>query len=225
MSRKTLMKYGVLCAGLAAVAGPASAMTTVDVMVLYDKTLESKRVAPSLRAATMVAYANTALENSKAGHRYRLVHTEAISLPAVTQTDSTALRALTNSPEAAELRKQYGADMVAMITPPKKYCGVGWMGRGSNGTLQSSSKYGHSVVNYYCTSSFGHELGHNLGLGHSPRQNSQGGVYKWGRGHGVDNLFVTMMAYTSAYGAGRLPYFSTPAVHDCKGEPCGVPVN
>ena len=90
---------------------------------------------------------------------------------------------------------------------------VGGGGQGNNGTLYSSSQsrmYSISAVD--CgLSTFVHELGHNMGLGHSVRQGSVGGVYNDGIGHGVDNNFSTIMAYPQAFGsATQLDYFSDP---------------
>jgi hypothetical protein len=66
-----------------------------------------------------------------------------------------------------------------------------------------------------------HELGHNLGLVHSRRENPDGGSLPYGAGHGVDNGFVTIMASPGAFNAIRLPRLASPSL-GCQGQPCGV---
>jgi len=72
-----------------------------------------------------------------------------------------------------------------------------------------------------------HELGHNLGLGHSRRDDSSSaGAFPWSRGHGVDGSFTTVMAFNGGFpGSSRLPLFSNPLSNDCNGLPCGISRN
>jgi len=173
----------------------------------------------------MEHYANKALVNSHANIRFRVVKIEEINIPNP-KTDGATLNALKNSQKARELRAKYGADLVTMITPTGPYCGVGYVLGGYNNTIYPGHKnYGFNVVADRCISSFAHELGHNLGLGHSAKQGSTGGLYKWGRGHGEQNDFVTTMAYTSAYNARRIQVFSNPEITTCHGLKCGKPIN
>ena len=71
-----------------------------------------------------------------------------------------------------------------------------------------------------------HELGHNLGLGHSRRQNNTegiGGIFPYALGYGVDNKFATIMAYKDVFNAPEILKFSSPSL-DCFGVPCGIDV-
>jgi hypothetical protein len=194
---------------------------TLDILVVHDGATISANDALT-RAASMETYANEALENSQANIRFRVVKVVNINF-ANPKTDVDTLKALRQDTTVQQLRSQYGADIVTMITPTGPYCGVGYVLGGRNDTIYSGLKaYAYNVVGDRCITSFAHEIGHNLGLGHSFKQNSRGGLYEWGRGHGVDNQFVTMMAYTSAYNARRVPYFSTPLLQKCQGLACGV---
>ena len=210
----------VLAAGLFSSAA-WSDIDTIDIVAVYPPSMAGND--PIARIANMEQYANKALENSHANIRFRVVHIAELSLTDA-KTDVDTLVNLRNSAEAKSLRSKYGADLVTMLTPTGPYCGVGYVPRGNNGEIHSFYKnYGYSIVGHVCTSSFAHELGHNLTLGHSHKQGSNGGLYPWGRGHGVDNTFVTTMAYNSAYNAPRVQMFSTPDLNLCKGLPCGSP--
>jgi hypothetical protein len=222
------MKLNYLFAGLTLAGGlfssPAwSEIDTIDIVAVYPPSLADSD--PIARIANMEQYANKALENSKANIRFRVVHIEELDI-ANAKTDLDTLKNLRTNTTAKSLRSKYGADLVTMLTPTRPYCGLGYIPRGNNGNIYTYYKnYGYSVVGHTCTSSFAHELGHNLTLGHSHKQGSNGGLFSWGRGHGVDNTFVTTMAYVSAYTAPRVQMFSTPDLNTCKGLPCGTPAS
>jgi hypothetical protein len=211
----------------AALSMPAMAeIITVDVLGLYTKDLTDAGKDGPTRLAAMVEFANQALENSQVDMRYRLVHTQQVDLVNDGNTDGDALDAVTNDSGVAALRDQYGADMVSMITNTGPYCGIAWVGQGdSNGTFRSYAKnYAYSVTGYTCVSSFAHELGHNLSLGHSRKQGSTGNLYEHGVGYGVDNTFVTLMAYESAFSTyNEQQLHSNPDLSTCVDLPCGVP--
>jgi len=180
---------------------------------------------PNGRAVSMVNYANTALENSNSDVRFNIVGVEQIDTITSPKTDSTALYALASDTTAKTLRAQYGADLVSMLTTTGPYCGVAFISQGANDAIPTyGSTYGYSVVGTTCISSFAHEIGHNLSLAHSLKQGNTGGLYPWGRGHGVSNNFVTTMAYSSAYNGSQLQYFSNPSLSSCNGLPCGVDI-
>ena len=69
----------------------------------------------------------------------------------------------------------------------------------------------------------GHEIGHLMGLVHSVAQGEADGAFYWSRGHGVEDDFVTIMAYDTSYGsASTLNVYSNPE-SDCRADiPCGV---
>jgi hypothetical protein len=69
----------------------------------------------------------------------------------------------------------------------------------------------------------GHEIGHLMGLVHSAAQGEADGAFYWSRGHGVEDDFVTIMAYDTSFGsASTLNVYSNPE-SDCRVDiPCGV---
>ena len=205
-------------------SGTASAqITTIDVLALYASNTVS--FSPVERIVAMESYANQALANSQSNIRIRVVHIEELNIPDATADDNTLEQLRTNQ-AALALRTKYGADLVTLITPTDQYCGYAYLSFGTDGQISSFYKdYGFSVVGHSCTSSLIHEIGHNLGLNHSIKQNAEGSVYPWGRGHGVDGNFATVMAYGSSFSANRIQFFSNPDIASCNGLPCGVPID
>lgn len=209
---------------------------TIDVMVLYTQPAANNVSNIDTKINQYISHANRVYRNNAVNLTLRLVGAQST---AATSSDleptESALNALTNSSGVASRRSTYNADMVVLLgTRENIYengqlvgyvCGIGWVGQGSNGTLTSGmDNRMFSVTAVDCgATTFIHELGHNMGLGHSVRQGSIGGVYRDGIGHGVDNNFSTIMAYPQAFGsATQLDYFSDPDWSGCNNLPCGV---
>ncbi len=219
----TITAISMLIGSLTSSVGYA-AIHTIDLLVVHPpKSILNTDILT--RVASMETYANKALDNSQSNIRFRVVKIVEIDLPNP-KTDPTTLSNLRKDQGVKELRAKYGADLVTMITPTGPYCGVGYLIRGSSDTVYPGyQNYGYNIVADRCISSFAHELGHNLGLSHSYQQGSRGGLYNWGRGHGVNNNFVTTMAYTSAYKARRLQFFSNPDITNCNNLKCGADIH
>lgn len=221
-------------ASLFSVACFAQAAPVVDVLVLYTDAAQNTHSGRDMdaRIGSYIAYSNQAFANSGVDMRFRLVGSQKVDLDYtyVTEENLTALR--TNS-EVAKLRQQYGADLVTLLNLRQPMsggyvCGIGYVppGDGGTGRLSSyASSVAFSLVGVDCgLSTFTHELGHNMSLGHSYAQDSKGGVWAWGRGHGVQSLFSTLMAYPHYYGTrNQLQQFSNPNQRSCSGQSCGVP--
>ena len=227
---KQIMAGSCLALG-AVVAVPASA-ETLDLMVLYtnDALQHQNGRDINARIAAAVEWTNQAYRNSGADVELRLVHTEQASSRYNGWLTGTQLDWLTNDADVNKLRQQHGADFVTMIGPSQDWCGLGWVpgGNGSTGRFHNgASSWAYNLVSISCSNAtFAHELGHNMSLGHSNKQNSSGGVWRWARGHGESGRFVTIMGYTSAFNTwNRLQFFSNPAVNQCEGSACGVPHN
>ncbi len=137
----------------------------------------------------------------------------------------TALENIRKSTEVANIRNEVGADHVIIYRP---YRGDGDCGRAyqnnalSNPTSTWVEKYMYAHISIDCSIyATAHEVGHNAGLGHSERQGSTG-AYSYARGHGIDNTFTTIMAYTSAYNGQKIAKFSNPNIECINGLPCGI---
>jgi hypothetical protein len=220
-----------------------AAIHTIDVMVVYPHhviaTVPGKDMPAKL--ALLIANANQSYKVSNVNIRLRVVYLKEVAIPGTGNVSRRALFSLARDQNIQKLREQYGADLVVLLTLRRSvgggffHCGNGFIANGSDGKFDfaDTSEYkgarnaGFSVTAINCdVATFAHEIGHNMGLGHSFPQDSEGGIYKWGRGHGVFGDFTTIMAYPSAYGSvKRLQRFSSPTQIKCNGQPCGVPHN
>ena len=203
----------------------------IDVMVLYTQPAANAVSNIDTKINQYISHANRIYRNNAINLTLRLVGRQSTAATSANMTPSESdLDTLTYSSGVNNARSTYRADMVVLLGKAQQLsngvvCGIGWVGQGSNGTLYSSSRDRmHSITAVDCAATtFVHELGHNMGLGHSVKQGSVGGVYRDGVGHGVNNNFSTIMAYPQAFGsATRLDYFSDPDWSGCNGLPCGV---
>ena len=226
----TAMAAALLCS-------TAVSAATIDVLVLYTQPAANSVSNIDTKINQYISHANRVYRNNAVDLQLRIVGAQSSAATSSNlQPTEDALDLVTNSSGVKNFRSSVRADMVVLLGKRENIyqngqlsgyvCGIGWVGQGNNGTLYSSSKdrmYSISAVD--CgLSTFVHELGHNMGLGHSVRQNSVGGVYRDGIGHGVDNNFSTIMAYPQAFGsATQLDYFSDPYWNGCNGQACGVP--
>ena len=120
---------------------------------------------------------------------------------------------------------QYKADIPVVVhrqhpdDPDAGRAGIsGWGDRADFATWRGVIAYN---LRTFDTRTLAHEIGHVMGLHHSRRQREYGS-FKWSVGHGEDSVFVTAMAYPSAFDdAPRIDLFSSPELM-CEDFACGV---
>ncbi len=208
----------------------SKAVETLDVMVVYSNTAQEHKNGKDMaaRVAASIEYTNQAYQNSRANIRLRLVKLQKVNGYDGNLT-SNDLSRLKSDSQVKQWREDSGADFVALYGASNQWCGIGYVPPGDSNTgrfYSNAPSLAYSITAINCGHvTFAHELGHNMGLGHSNAQNSSGGIWRWARGHGEYGIFVTIMGYQSAFGyPDRVPYFSNPDISECKGRPCGVPI-
>ncbi len=233
---KTRTAVLLACLGTQAMLQVAHAETTytVDVLGVYSDHAAQRVSDPEALFVSHIEYANKALQNSGANYRYNLVHVQQQNWPSDNGLGSTQLRSLAQDATIKQLRDEYGADLVAGMVPSSSgLCGIGYLPSANTSTqtfYSWANRYGYSLSGHNCGGrTMAHEIGHTMGLGHSPAQGSKGTLAVWGRGWGVNRSFVTIMAYNSAYAvyssAGRLQIHSNPALSVCRGQACGKSIS
>jgi len=198
----------------------------VDVLVAYTP---AARVAAGGTSGMLsqvnlaVAETNTGYQNSGVVQRLRLAgavevaYTESgdigIDLDRVTAPSDGIMD------DVATLRDTYQADVVSLITetPGSPYCGIAWLMAGNDPSFAPNA---FSVVERSCMTgyySFGHEIGHNMGLNHARADPVGAGAFSYSYGYKWTG-YRTVMAYAPGT---RVLYFSNPNVLHL-GQPTGV---
>ncbi len=180
----------------------------LDVMVVWTSKAECRNYGLNegctLTAATtaaMEALINLAIDETNtafdlSGVQTQLFLAHAYRHPTFTETSMpNALKALRSGGISGteQNRETYGADLVAMIVDEPLYCGIAYVGPRIDRM--------YSVTAWKCATgyfSFGHEIGHNLGLRHDRGTEFQCDSTKFHYGYrDPEARFRTILAYDS----------------------------
>lgn len=178
-------------------------------------------------ANSAVAAANNAYNNSDIPTRINLVHIAQVDYTESSfGTDLSRLRSTSdgNMDEVHDLRNQYNADFVAMLSAGSGSCGIAYLMTSNSPSFQSSA---FSVTRYSCAVgnlTFAHELGHNMGCAHD-RDNASGGLNSYSFGHRWFSTNGQRYRSVMSYSPGsRIAHFSNPNI-DFIGTPTGVDID
>ena len=179
----------------------------IDVMLVFDTYAQD--YAKKRHGGSLEAYATSIIEEANlfyanSGVNIELNCVKAVAWDYTSTGDGEAdLNNITNSAEIRSLRSSCKADMVSFITTTSSWGnlgGIAWLGRAQNAGIDIM----YSAVNRTtgAASSFVHELGHNMGLTHSPDQSTQpggDGLYPYSCGYHFTGAkgkkYHTIMAY------------------------------
>ena len=200
----------------------------VDILVAYDKNAaawaKSQGGGLTNFAQTAVQKMNYALSNTGLAEKFQFRLVGVVAVSASTNSLPAALNAATYGFSGWERivarRDEVGADIVTvLIDTGSAYgtTGMGWSLRDEE--YEWFSDYACNVCSIRAVAvshTMTHEVGHNMGCGHSDIQESDPGpqLYAYSAGYyfsAVGEDYHTIMAYgTEGPGGAEVPYFSSP---------------
>ncbi|MBT4159915.1 MAG: hypothetical protein HOE54_01315, partial [Gammaproteobacteria bacterium] len=188
---------------------------------------------PVARIEHLIAVSNAALSDSRVDIVFRLAGSEELSMD-TSQSIDDWLNAAENGDGIYEnlqqSRSDAGADLITMfrLFDGGNICGLATLGGfATQGLMTRTEHISASFIEFdECGDlTMIHEVGHNMGLGHSFKQNETG-TFDWSRGYGINDQFATIMAYASEFNlSSEIAYFSNPDVSLCDGTDCGVDID
>lgn len=217
----------MLTLGMASVSASAA---TVDVLVIYTPSAEASVANINTKINQYFSSANSAYAGTGIDIQLRKAGTYRTGLNKISVLDIDTMKT-TYGNAIMNLRNQYNADFVVILgnaSPAQgggTYCGVASDITTSASSLNTTSYF--NITGIECdTLTFTHELGHNMGLTHSPAQApSEGypsGIYSYGQGFGVNGVYSTIMAYPQAYNTTQQYNYFSNTRYTISGYPMGI---
>lgn len=215
---------GELAAEPPIAAAVPGAIAQVDVLVLYTPEVFASATpgaAVIARVDLAIAEANDEYARSETRVQLRLVGLRQTNYAEAGSNSSNLSRLrITNDgfmDEAHATRDQLGADLVCLLVQRSDPSSIGIayiLGSLVDPDRSFNDLFGFSVVQYGFvagSSTFSHEIGHNLGCAHDRENSSSQGVFPYSYGYrfqGADGrVYRTIMAYSPGT---SVPYFSNP---------------
>ena len=217
MTKKLSNKKKILASALFAVLSsafisPSSFADTVDILVIYnDETYDHFDGSPETAIINMVATANTYFERSDVDIQLSLVGPIRLDIPHAQET----ARGVRDYPAVTTLRNALNPDITTYLAGAPI---SGSVAIKSTADAEAINVVDHDEMN----TAFIHEVGHNLGLGHSLLQDSTGSDFDYGIGYGVENEMSTIMAYSSSYDSPERTFLFSSPDYKCAGFTCGI---
>ncbi|MBI2840141.1 MAG: IPT/TIG domain-containing protein [Acidobacteria bacterium] len=206
---------------------------TIDVLVLYTAAAASTSGNIAAEIQLGIDETNTQYANSAVNQRVNLVATYQVNYAESYNSNTDLTRVSSTSDgyidEIHSLRDAFGADEVSfwLDSLEPNICGRGYIMTSVSTGFASSA---FNVVWLNCATgyySFGHEMGHNMGLRHDWYVDGNVTPYDYAHGYAYPaGSWRTVMAYNNACTASgtsctRVPYYSNPSVN-YSGAPTGV---
>ncbi len=218
---------------LEATAQAGASRSRIGMLILFSAEFGQGFSSPIARINQLLSFTNSSMQRSGIDVEFFLANARQVNFNNNAGV-STLLNQARNGggpfSNVEQLRTQFGADMVAVLSfqPGFSANGVAFV----NG---SRPEFAFSVTRLSpgcCDSVFAHELGHNMGSGHErvsvnseDSQPCTGGFTQFACGHGntrsgPNTEWGTIMSRLNSRRVNNL--YSNPGL-SCLGEPCGVP--
>jgi len=207
---------------------PVATGHVVDVLLMYNSGAAASYADIQARIEHVLLSANQVFSASEVPIYLNAVGIEAAPSALNGSLGEALLQGTAENTTVQARRDALKADLVMLFTGNGgNLCGIGYLppdfGDGVFRTV--GTYYGFTAMDASCDGdTLAHEAGHNLGLTHSRRQDGSGWIKDYGTGYGIDGQFVTVMAYSSAFGfVPTVSRFSDPET-SCGSQACGVAI-